>query len=65
MHGGEGGMGMEHDQSDEPSHTQRAVPLDDAQVETHNETFGRDVPAAKEAIPSNPYTVGQHTPRYY
>jgi hypothetical protein len=74
--GGGCGMGMGHDQSDEPSNTQRAValhdgtierqrvvPLDDADVDTQNETFMHDAPAEKEEIPSNQYPVGHHIGR--
>ena len=59
MHGngmGSGcGMGMGHGQSDEPSNAPRAVPLDDTDVETRNETFVRDVPTEEKEIPSSQY----------
>jgi len=79
MHGGGGGcgMGMGHNHSDEPSNTQRAVPLQDGTIESQrmvplnntdsdpqNETFVREIPTEKEEFPSSQYPVGHHTSRY-
>ncbi len=74
--GGGCGMGMQHDQSEEPSNTQRAVPLydgtgasqrvvplDDTDIDNRNETFVRDFPAEEEENPSSQYPVGQLTGR--
>lgn len=63
--GGGCGMGMDHEhhQHDEPSNTQRAIPLDSANDDTRNETFVRDVPAEEEEIPLSQYPVGHSTGR--